>query len=406
MSGQRGKKRWQYLVLVMLVLGAYGYWTLGRPLPSIKPVAASSQLQRQTPASQIIWPSSGQAALNVSRTSIAETHGSQIPVPIASTAKLITALVVLQKKPLTLGQQGPLITLNDSDVALYNAYAAQDGSVVRVVTGEQISEYQMLQTMLLPSANNMADSLAIWAFGSLKAYSMAANQALEDFSLVTTHVGSDASGLSPTTTSTARDLARIGVLTVQNPVLAQIVNQPTASGIPVVGTIKNVNTLLGSDNIIGIKTGNSDQAGGVFVTAARVIVDNQPTTIVGSVVGTPSLFSALKSGLTLIDSAQRNFTSIDLVKIGTVAGSYVVPWGGGIPAIASTDLSVSIWKGNPATATIKLNPLPATAKVGQTTGTISTKTLDGHATKSIPITLKASPTKPSVWWRLLHPISI
>ena len=91
--------------------------------------------------------------------------------------------------------------------------------------------------------------MAIWAFGSLKNYSQAANQYLEDQGLVETHVGSDASGFNPSTTSTARDLVRIGELVMQDPVLKQIVGQSSASDFPVVNNIKNVNSLLGTRTI-------------------------------------------------------------------------------------------------------------------------------------------------------------
>ena len=56
---------------------------------------------------------------------------------------------------------------------------------------------------------------------------------------------------------------------MQNPVLAGIVNESTTSGIPMVNDISNVNNLLGTYNIVGVKTGNTDQAGGVFVGAVK-----------------------------------------------------------------------------------------------------------------------------------------
>ena len=196
---RRRGKQWLYLLMVVVVLGIYGFWAITRPLPGLVPPSSTSQLRVTTPATQLSWPASGQSAVGILGTGTALSHGTQMPVPTASTAKLITALTVLGIKPLALGEQGPTITLTASDMALYSSYLAQQGSDVQVTAGEQISEYQMLEAMLLPSANNMADSLAIWAFGSLPAYAQAANQYLDDVGLVETHVGSDASGFSPTT---------------------------------------------------------------------------------------------------------------------------------------------------------------------------------------------------------------
>lgn len=229
-------RSWRW-VIVLIVLVIYVVWALVRPLPPLAP-ADASQLEVGAPAGQLSWPPAGQAAVGIVGDTAIQTHGTQKPTPTASTAKLITALVVLEKKPLQPGQQGPVLTLDNDDVKLYKDNIAQDGSLVQVQAGEKISEYQVLQTIMLPSANNMADSLAIWAFGSLNNYSQAAHDYLQRHGLNETKVGNDASGLGPSTTSTASDLVKIGKLAMQNPVLAEIVAQPSATGIPVVNNIK------------------------------------------------------------------------------------------------------------------------------------------------------------------------
>jgi D-alanyl-D-alanine carboxypeptidase (penicillin-binding protein 5/6) len=282
---------------------------------------------------------------------------------------------------------------------------AQDGSLVKVQAGERISEYQMLQAVLLPSANNIADSLAIWAFGSLKDYSAAANQYLRDQGLVESHVGSDASGLNPSTTSSPRDLVRIGELVMQDPVLSKIVNQPNASGIPVVNNIKNVNFLLGTNNIIGIKTGNSDQAGGVFVSASRVTINNKPVTIVTALAGSPTLFQALKDSLALIQSAQKNFKPVTVVEPGSIVGNYRQPWGGSVPAIATKALSINAWSGSTVAAKVNLHDIPANSKAGQMVGEVNIPQSAISYKISAPAKLKTTPSTPSIGWRLTHPLS-
>ncbi len=393
------------MALVVLVLaGAYCAWAVRRPLPAITASQPTVKARISVPkGGELAWPAQGQSAVGLVGSPPLETHGAQTPIPTASTAKLITALVVLQARPLKAGQQGPTITLGANDVALYNNYFAQDGSLVRVQAGEQISEYQMLEAMLLPSANNIADSLAIWAFGSLNAYSAAANQYLESHGLTGTHVGTDASGLDPSTTSTARDMIRIGELVMQIPVMAQIVGQPNAGNIPVAGTVNNVNFLLGSYNIIGIKTGNNDQDGGAFVSASRVTVNGKPVVIVTALMGSPTLFQALKDSTPLIRSAQANFKPAVIIKPGTVAGGYQLPWGGSVSAVAGRELSLSGWAGSDIPFTVSLRPIPADAQAGRIVGTLTVK--ESAVTKriSIPIILKAAPLKPSLSWRLLHP---
>jgi D-alanyl-D-alanine carboxypeptidase (penicillin-binding protein 5/6) len=152
------------LTFICIVVIAYVIYCAVRTIP-IPPPATITRSITPTTSSQIAWPSTGQSAVAVAGNPVVTSHGVQTPTPTASVAKLITSLVVLQAKPLSVGQQGPAITLTASDVAIYRQYLSEQGSVVPVEAGESITEYQMLQAMLLPSANNMADSLAIWAFG-------------------------------------------------------------------------------------------------------------------------------------------------------------------------------------------------------------------------------------------------
>jgi len=383
-------------LLVLSVLGGYGYWALTKPLPLLMPAQASQQILIPAAGSKLAWPAS-QAAVGILGTDVLETHGNQTPAPIASVAKVITCLVVLDKKPLKAGQTGPVITLTPADVALYKNTMAQDGSLVSVVAGEQITQYQMLQAIMLPSANNMADSLAIWAFGSLANYTTTANAFLAEHGLSETKVGVDASGLSPTTTSTATDLVKLGELAMQEPVLAEVVGQSTATGIPQTAFVKNVNSLLGTANIVGIKTGNTEQAGGVFLSASRLIIENKPTIIVTAVVGSPTLFVALKDSLTLVKSAQTNFEVVTVVDKYQEVGRYAVPWGGSIATITEEEAGVSTWNGSKYSTQVNLRPV----KVGSTAaGSIP---ITNQPPVKVRLAYKAAP--PSAWWRLSHPIS-
>ncbi len=403
------KKGWRrprliaYFMVFVVLCGTYVQWTLRKPLPIIAPVAGLTTLRSSPAAARLSWPAAGQAAVGIVSTPIMTVHGTQTTAPIASAAKLITALTILADKPLKPGEQGPLVTLGAKDVAIYNAYVAQHGSVVPVAAGEQISQYQMLQAIMLPSANNMADSLAIWAYGSLPGYTQAANSHLAKLGLKDTRVGSDASGLAPDTTSTAHDLVVLGEAAMQNPVLAGIVGQTTASGLPIVNTVKNVNFLLGGDNIIGIKTGNTDEAGGVFVSASRVQINKKPVTIVTAVVGQPSLFAALRNSQTLIRSAQANFQPAHIKAAGIPVRDYALPWGGQVAAAATQDLTITTWAGSAVTAYAASRPISASATAGQTVGSISPETSIIYDRQSIPVRLTGSVTRPSVWWRLTHP---
>lgn len=407
---KRLKARMIFPVVVVVILAAYIIWVLSAAIPRINPVSPITSVTTTAPAVNIAWANYGQSAIGLSGKGVVDTNGVIKPSPMASTAKLITALCVLQKYPLAIGQSGPSITISPSDVAIYNSYQAEQGSDLAVTNGEQLTEYQMLEAMLLPSADNIADSLAIWAFGSLANYSAYANQYVKTNNLTNTHIGSDASGYDPSSTSTAYDLVKIGQLTMNSPVLAQIVAERTATGFPIVTTITNVDKLIGQKNIIGIKTGNTDQAGGVFVSASKVSVNNQPVIVYTAIMQAPTLFDALSSSLPLISSAQSNFTTpenIASIKSGSVVGKYYVPWSKKyINAVASQPINLTSWGGTNISLTTKLSSINYNYQPGQVVGALisnSTYLNDGIGT---PVLLTSSPGKPSKIWVLLHPSSV
>ncbi len=88
-------------------------------------------------------------------------------------------LVVLEKKPLTGSQQGPTITFTDRDVQIYDQVIANNGSNAPVAAGWKLTERQAIETTMLPSANNYAESLAIWAYGSVPKFLTAAKAFLQ-----------------------------------------------------------------------------------------------------------------------------------------------------------------------------------------------------------------------------------
>ena len=245
--------------------------------------------------------------------------------------------------------------------------------------------------------------MAIWSYGSLTAYATAANSYLQQLGLKTTHVGSDASGLSPDSTSTAHDLVVLGMMAMQDPILAQIVGMTTASDIPYAGTVQNVNFLLGTHNIIGLKTGNSDHAGGVFVSASRVNINNRPVTIVTALVGAPDLYSAVQGSLPMIQSAQANFSNTRIISSGAVVGRYQQPWGGSIAATSQQDLILTAWNGDSVPVSVHLNAIGANSRAGDVVGTLRTSPTASNDAEAVPIILATTPTPPPLMWRLTHP---
>lgn len=377
----------------------YTTFAFVRPVLLIQPVLDIEA--PKTGASTILpWPNYGQAALGAEGFGLLATHGKQTAVAAASTTKIITALAILDKKPLRAGQQGPVISLGASDVAIYQKYLRQGGSVAKVADGEKLSQYQALQAMLLPSANNIADSLVIWAFGSQKAFLSYVDDYTASIGLKNTHLA-DASGFSPKSTSTAEDLVTAGLRAMQNPVIAEIVAQKQAT-IPVAGVIQNVNWLLGKGGIVGIKTGHTDEAGGCYLLASRMNIAGERVMVVGAIMNAPNLQQAIVDADRLAKASKAGFKSVELVKAGQVVGRYSSPWGEISQIIAARGESGLIWRGFTVSVKPNLAKIAAPIANGVNVGSIDF----GLGNKTISVLAKTSNivSRPSPIWRLTHPI--
>lgn len=396
---------WSLLLLLVLAIIAYLILAIFFARPVIKPIRLVNNFTASNPMGSLPWPTYGQSAIGTLDQGVIATYNKQTPLPMASTAKLITALCVLNKYPITNTSSSPVITLTQSDVNIYDSYAAQGGSVIAVVSGEKISEYQMLQGMLLPSANNLADSLAIWAFGSLANYQTYATQFVTSHGWASTHIGTDASGFNPTSTSTASDLINIGRTVLSNPVLKEIVGSKSVSNFPVVGTISNVNNLIGLENIIGIKTGNTTGDNGVYLSASNIPNDN--ITLLTAVMGGPTLWQAMNDSYKLIGAAQANFSvpsQLSRINSGATVAKYIVPWTKQvIDANSIGGASITVWNGQSVDVSIKLNDLREKTKQGSTVGQIRLYLPFIHGTIIGSVILNGNLSQPSKWWLITHP---
>jgi D-alanyl-D-alanine carboxypeptidase (penicillin-binding protein 5/6) len=215
-------------------------------------------------------------------------------VPIASVAKVMTAYLVLRDHPLRSGQDGPTITLTRADVADTDRRRRQQESVVRIVAGEQLTELQALQALLLPSANNIAAVLARWDAGSADRFVAAMNATARSLGMTHTRY-TDPSGYDRATVSTAADQVLIVEQAMGLPVFATIVATRSAT-LPVAGVVHNTDTLLGHNGFVGVKTGSTGAAGGCFAFRAVRSIDGRQTTITGVVLGQPGR-SQIAAGL-------------------------------------------------------------------------------------------------------------
>jgi D-alanyl-D-alanine carboxypeptidase (penicillin-binding protein 5/6) len=273
-------------------------------LPSVAAAPSRIPLTKNV---QLAWPTIGQAAVGSAEDGLlTRSSENEVLRPTASMAKVVTALAIMEKQPFELGQAGQTYTLTSKDVENYHTEVARGGSVLPVYEGMVLTQYQAMQMMLLRSANNIADTLAEKVFGSQEAYASYAQNMLQRMGLSQTVI-TDPSGFNPATTSTPSELVAVGIAALKNPVIAEIVAQPQAQ-IPGVGVIKNTNNLLGTDGVIGIKTGTTDSAGNCLLFAARYATKNgQKETIVGVIMGDTNDTSLFNDSRNLLASVRQGY---------------------------------------------------------------------------------------------------
>ena len=178
---------------------------------------------------------------------------------IASTTKLMTALLSLeQAKP--------------SDVFTAPAYNAMPAeSRINLREGEQMTVHDLLEALLLESANDAAETLAEGVSGSREAFVEEMNARAGELGLEHTSyanpIGLDESG----NYSSARDLASLTRVLLQRPRFARIVDMPEAeleSGARP-RLVENRNDLISAYPwVSGVKTGYTANAGNVLVGSA------------------------------------------------------------------------------------------------------------------------------------------
>lgn len=387
------------VVVMALAAGLFVTLRLSRPVPApqiVQTVQRSYVIPGNPPV--LPWPQAGQAAVDVDGLGRLGVSSRSRPVPIASVAKVMTAYLVLRDHPLRLDEDGPAVTVSAGEAAAYPDQLASGQSVVQVVAGEVLAERQALQALLLPSANNVAHILARWDAGSSAAFVTKMNETAAQFGMADTRY-TDPSGLDPGTVSTASDQVILGRVAMQVPVLAQLVAMPQAT-LPVVGSVRNVNKLLGSDGIVGIKTGSTDEAGGCLLFAAEISVEGHRLRLIGAVFGPgPTMTDAFEASRRLIQASSGVLHQYRALRAGDVVATVRGPMGRSTTLAATGDVDVFGWPG----LTYRIDTLatvPGRTAAGAAVGTVKLTAAATAVTTAVHTTGALTP--PSWWERLMH----
>ncbi|MFJ4832356.1 serine hydrolase [Streptomyces sp. NPDC088747] len=395
----RRVKIWTPLVVLLAVIFAVAQAV--RPLPAAAlTLTADSTYTFEGGTLDLPWPGQGQSAIEVEGVGSLGTDGKQTATPIASVAKIMTAYVILQEHPLKGDAGGEKITV---DQQAEDESKNVDESTAAMTKGQQFTERQMLQLLMIPSGNNAARLLARWDSDN-KTFVGKMNAAAEELGMTNTTY-TDPSGLEKTTVSTATDQLKLAKKVMQNPVFAGIVGMASAKIPGLDGTIYNNNDLLVKQvGVTGLKTGSSTPAGGNLVWAATKTVKGKTQTVYGAVLGqnagTGKVWDSLQLALTnsqkLIDKVQQGLTSATVVKKGDVVGYVDDGLGGQTPVVATKDMTAVGWPGLKTKLSIGAadgETVPHTGSAGTTVGELTVGDGSDHAVK-IPVALRSELAEP------------
>ncbi len=394
----RRVKIWTPLVLLLVVIFAVAQAFRPLPAPSLV-LSADSTYTFGGGTLDLPWPGQGQSAIEVDGVGSLGTDGKQTPAPTASVAKIMTAYVILQEHPLKGNEDGEKITV---DQQAEDESKLPDESTARMTKGQQFTERQMLQMLMIPSGNNVARLLSRWD-SDAKSFVAKMNAAAKDLGMTNTTY-TDPSGLQKTTVSTATDQIKLAKKVMKNDVFRSIVGMAKADipGLP--GTIYNNNDLLVKQvGVIGLKTGSSTPAGGNLVWAATKVVDGKTQTIYGAVMnqnaGTGKLWDSLQLAITnsqkLIDKVQQGLVTATVVKKGQVVGYVDDQLGGRTPVVATKNMTAIGWPGLKTRLSMAegTSAVPHTGKAGTVVGELRVGDGSSDAVR-IPVALKSDLAEP------------
>jgi D-alanyl-D-alanine carboxypeptidase (penicillin-binding protein 5/6) len=368
------------------------------------PPAAVVQVDAPDPVVHVVtpesWPGPGVSAVGAVGFDgvLATNDADPVPRPMASITKIVTALVVLEARPLAAGEEGPQVTFTAEDEALRQEILRQDGIVEPAVVGTSLSQRDLIEGALLASANNYAAALGVWAYGSDDAFVEAANAWLAGHGLTGTRVA-DAMGLSPDTVSTTADLVRIGEMALADPVLGDVVDDRSAD-VAGVGAVENRNLLAGVPGFRGIKTGTLEQAGKCLLWAVDTRVGDRDVTVVGATLGAEDHPELARQVLALLPTVTANMHVVPVATEGEAFADLATAWGATAQAVSTEDASVLVWGDTAVVTAVAVEPV-GVAAAGARDGTVTVTA--GEQTIQVPLALDRAIPGPDGWWRLGNP---
>lgn len=222
-------------------------------------------------------------------------------VPMASTTKIMTAIVVLENSE-----------LNDV-VTISKKAAGTGGSRLGLRTNDKITVHDLLYGLMLKSGNDAAVALAEHVGGGIEEFADMMNKKAKELGLINSHFITPHGLDKEKHYTTAYELACMADYALKIPKFKEIVSSKNYN-ITInarSNLIGNTNELLGNLNgVYGVKTGFTNEAGRCLVTACK----REDLDIITVVLGADTKKYRTSDSIKLIEYAYKNYEVIDIEK--------------------------------------------------------------------------------------------
>lgn len=305
---------------------------------------------------------------------------------IASTTKIMTALVAREEAEL------------DDVIPASDYRPAPIESQIRLRPNERLTLHDMLEALMLASANDAAMAIAEGVAGSEDAFVEQMNAKAGELGLDDTRFANPIGLDDPDNYSSARELALMARELLGDDALARIVDSPSAritTGARPRTVVNRNRLVLNHPFVDGVKTGKTQQAGYVLVgSASRPGAD-----VISVVTGEPSESARDTDSLALLRYGLAQFRRARVVRRGRRAATARVKYHDGerVPLVPARDASLVVRRGERVSRQVAApdeieGPLPRGERVG--TLTVSYR---GKAVRRVPL-VTAEPVRGASAW--------
>ncbi|MFH0915208.1 MAG: D-alanyl-D-alanine carboxypeptidase family protein [bacterium] len=320
-------------------------------------------------------------------------------VPMASTTKIMTAIIALESLEL-----GATVTIS-ADVA------ATGGSRLWLEEGEVLTVEQLMYALLVSSANDAAVALAEAVSGSVQTFVKQMNEKAEALGLANTHFVNPHGLNAKKHFSSARDLAILAQYAMQDPVFRQMVHTREYT-IPWPGhdtprQLENHNVLLGRQAwVTGVKTGSTPYAKYCLVASGT----RDGVSLVSVVLGATNEDVRWRETEALLDYGFSLYPRTVLADKGGIVAELDVSdrLDRRVSLVADRSLTVSLFKTDAVTSSVRVDRDPVLpVHAGDVFGAIDF-TLNGKSLGSVSLVAAQSVDKVTIkmileCWRDLWP---